>query len=67
MIRIAYLGSLNFTRNGTQNNYETRIRTTDGEAVKKIEEEFNTLFYDNNYPERSIQLWGQRLYHEPIN
>lgn len=65
--RIAYLGSLNFTRSGTQNNYETRIRITDTEAVKKIVEEFDTLFHNNDTPERSIQLWGQRLYPEPIN
>lgn len=32
--RIAYLGSLNFTKSGTQSNYETRIRTTEQAAVK---------------------------------
>ncbi len=63
---IAYLGSLNFTRSGTQNNYETRIRTTDGEAVKKIVEEFNTLFYDNNAPERNIQLWDNVYILNPL-
>lgn len=64
---VAYLGSLNFTKSGTQNNYETRVRTADREAVEKIVEEFDTLFQNNNIPERNIQLWGQNLYQEPIN
>jgi phosphatidylserine/phosphatidylglycerophosphate/cardiolipin synthase-like enzyme len=36
---IAYLGSLNFTGSGVKDNHETRIRTTDPEAVAKIIEE----------------------------
>lgn len=65
--RIAYLGSLNFTKGGTQNNHETRIRTSDNEAVEKIIEEFEDLFYNNELLERNIQFWGQKLYREPIN
>src|SRR5690606_10728568 len=30
---IVYMGSLNFTGSGTKENYETRIRTTDNNAV----------------------------------
>lgn len=39
----AYLGSLNFTESGTKYNYETRVRITDIEAVKKIDEEFDEI------------------------
>lgn len=64
---IVYLGSLNFTGSGTKQNYETRIRTTDTEAVKKIKDEFYGLFYHANIPEINIQNWGKLLYKEPIN
>jgi phosphatidylserine/phosphatidylglycerophosphate/cardiolipin synthase-like enzyme len=64
---IAYLGSLNFTASGTKYNYETRIRTSDFNAVKKIKEEFYQLMYQSQLPEREIQAWGRQLYSEPIN
>lgn len=65
--QIVYMGSLNFTASGIKDNYETRIRTTDIPAVSKIVEEFNTLFYYSNLPERDIQFWGSQLYQEKIN
>lgn len=64
---IAYLGSLNFTSSGTKHNYETRIRTTDRNAIIEIKEELNQLMNHSNLPERNIQLWGKHLYLEPIN
>lgn len=64
---VAYLGSLNFTNHGTKENYETRIRIVDSEAIKKICEEFNDLMYHSYLPERDTQLWGKKLYREPIN
>ena len=73
--KIAYLGSLNFTCSGTKHNYETRIRTEDPNAIKKIKEEIHQLM--NPFPERDkegyimeerdIQIWGKYLYPEPIN
>jgi phosphatidylserine/phosphatidylglycerophosphate/cardiolipin synthase-like enzyme len=64
---IAYLGSLNFTHNGTTSNYETRIRTVDRNAISKMNDEFFELFHHSSLPERDIQKWGRRLYKEPIN
>lgn len=64
---IAYMGSLNFTASGTKENYETRIRTTDPEAMKMIVKEFDDLFFYSGLPERDIQYWGSQLYKEPIN
>lgn len=40
---IAYLGSLNFTVSGTKHNYETRIRTTDQNAIKEINKEITIV------------------------
>lgn len=64
---IAYLGSLNFTRGGTQNNHETRIRLSDAPAVQKVVEEFDYLMREANLPEVCIQEWGRRLYYEAVN
>lgn len=64
---IAYLGSMNFTAKGTKENHETRIRTTDPAAVRKIAEEVERLFESSELAERDIQYWGSQLYTEPIN
>ena len=65
--QIAYLGSLNFTARGTKYNYETRIRTTDPNAIKEIKDELYQLLNNSDLPERDIQYWGKQLYKEPIN
>ncbi|MCM4168408.1 Cardiolipin synthase [Arenibacter antarcticus] len=64
---IAYLGSLNFTNNGTRNNYETRIRMVDRKAVKELVAEFETLFHNEIYLEKELSEWGRELYVEPGN
>jgi len=64
---IAYLGSLNFTKSGTEWNYETRVRTTDPKAIKSIKNEIYDLMENSEIPERDIQMWGRKLYREPIN
>jgi phosphatidylserine/phosphatidylglycerophosphate/cardiolipin synthase-like enzyme len=65
--KIAYLGSLNFTSSGTKFNHETRIRTTEAEVIRKIEEEVDELFTHPKFAVRDIQKWGKQLYSEPIN
>lgn len=62
----AYLGSLNFTESGTKYNYETRIRFTDIEAVRKIEEEFDELYNHPDVAFIGIEEWGKSIYNEPI-
>ena len=64
---IAYLGSLNFTGNGTKNNYETRIRITDRKGVEELVAEFDALFHNENYPEKGLAGWGRELYSEVEN
>lgn len=65
--KIAYLGSLNFTKSGTKHNHETRIRTTDPEVVSEIIKEVDELFDHPRLPVRDIQKWGKQLYRESIN
>ena len=62
----AYLGSLNFTESGTKYNYETRIRVTDIEAVRKIEEEFDALYDHPDLAFFGIEEWGKLIYNEQI-
>ncbi|UZT97318.1 phospholipase D family protein [Chryseobacterium fluminis] len=64
---VAYMGSLNFTGSGVRDNHETRIRTSDPNAVAKITEEVKEIFYHSNLVERDIQFWGSQLYEEPDN
>lgn len=64
---IAYMGSLNFTAKGIKDNHETRIRTTDPNAVAGIVDEVNQIFFNSNLAERDLQFWGSQLYPEPIN
>lgn len=64
---IAYMGSLNFTAKGVKENYETRIRTADPNAVHKIAEEVDRLLSNSELAERDVQYWGSQLYSEPIN
>ena len=63
----AYLGSLNFTESGTKYNYETRIRVTYTEAVRKIEEEFDAIYDHPDLAFFGIEEWGRSIYAEPIN
>ncbi len=65
--KIAYMGSLNFTAKGIKDNHETRIRTTDPNAVAGIVDEVNQIFFNSNLAERDLQFWGSQLYPEPIN
>lgn len=62
---IAYLGSLNFTGNGTKNNYETRVRMSDIKLVKELVAEFDSLFHNEDYMEKEMAEWGRELYEEP--
>lgn len=43
----AFLGSLNFTYDGTKNNHETRIKLTEPAVVAKIKQEIESLYHSN--------------------
>lgn len=59
---IMYWGSLNFTAAGTQDNYETRIKTKDPEAIHKMSLEFSKMMISHNLPERNLSVWGKMIY-----
>lgn len=61
---VAYMGSLNFTNNGTRNNYETRIRISERKAVRELVGEFDALFHNENYLKKEVVEWGRELYGE---
>ncbi|MFC4094865.1 phospholipase D family protein [Euzebyella saccharophila] len=63
----AYLGSLNFTESGTKYNYETRIRVTDTEAVRKIEEEFDALYDHPDLAFFGLEQLGKSIFKESFN
>lgn len=62
--KIAYLGSLNFTRGGTESNHETRIRIMDSATIAKINEEFEYLWGDSAFTELDIAEWGRHNFME---
>ena len=62
--QIAYLGSLNFTRGGTESNHETRIRITDSATIAKISEEFEILWGNSLFAEVDISEWGRHNFME---
>ena len=59
---VMYWGSLNFTAMGTQDNYETRIRTVDTAAISKMLEEFDYLMKSSKLPTRNMNYWGNMIY-----
>ncbi|MEG6566056.1 phospholipase D family protein [Thermoanaerobacterium saccharolyticum] len=62
----AFLGSLNFTRKGLFDNYESCITIKDEKVVKKLSDYFD---YITNISCRQvdISLWGRIIHGEPIN
>ena len=65
--KIACLGSMNFTKNGFVNSYESSIRIEEKGAVKKISSEVDWLFENCELVAMDIDEWGKRLYDEPRN
>ena len=64
---IAFLGSLDFLDNGTNDSYGIQIRITDQNVIKELVDEFDALFKNSDYPELDITEWGRKLYSEPKN
>ncbi len=65
--KIAFLGSVNFTKAGFWKNYETRITIKNKEAIRNIDREFDYLFNNENTQYLDIQNTGSLLYEEPRN
>lgn len=64
---IAYLGSVNFSKGGLELNFESRIRTTDIDAIRGLSELFDEIFYNEDNYYLITEFLGKNLYKEPIN
>ena len=64
--KVAYVGSVNFTYYGMDNNYECAVKIKDKNAVQDLSKEIEKL-YDSNLVSKNIQNWGRSLYPEPKN
>jgi len=63
--KIAYLGSVNFTRNGFESNFETRIRITNTNKVNELLYFVNQLLDTNDYLNCHQLDWlGKKVYRE---
>lgn len=65
--KVAFLGSLNFTRSGLTNNYETSIKVRDRKAVHEISKEYDRLFYTDELQGVDFNLVGKKIYKERKN
>lgn len=65
--KVAYLGSLNFTRSGLTSNYETSIKVRDKKAVYEIEKEYEKLFHTDELQGVDFDLVGRKIYKERVN
>lgn len=65
--KTAYVGSVNFTHSGIQNNYECIVKVKEPNAVRRISGEIDSLFNSKDRYFKSIREWGKELYEEPAN
>jgi phosphatidylserine/phosphatidylglycerophosphate/cardiolipin synthase-like enzyme len=65
--KIAYLGSINFSKGGLDYNFETRIRITDKDTIVGLNAMFDNLFFNDDNYFISTDSWGKQIYNEPIN
>lgn len=63
--KIAYLGSVNFTKNGFESNFETRIRITNTSKINELLYFVNQLLDTNDYLNCHRLDWlGKKVYRE---
>jgi phosphatidylserine/phosphatidylglycerophosphate/cardiolipin synthase-like enzyme len=68
--KVAFLGSLNYTKSGFQYNYESGIRIKNLDMVKEISKEIDKIYYgkvgpkDKRLYEIDIDEWGKSIYPE---
>lgn len=64
--KIAYLGSLNFTNNGFNSNFETRVRITKTDSINELIEFINLIFEDDYTFDYNKTWWlGPQVFSEP--
>lgn len=65
--KIAYMGSLNFTKSGFETNFENRFRFTDKNVIQGINEMYSDLLISSENSSLEIEQLARRIYREPIN
>ncbi len=65
--KFAYVGSLNYTKNGFTTNFETRVRITQSTKINELVEFVHDIF-DDNYNFKAHELWflGKQVYSEEL-
>ncbi|HCN51690.1 MAG TPA: hypothetical protein DIT10_21835 [Chryseobacterium sp.] len=65
--KVAYLGSLNYTKSGFTTNFESRIRITQKEKVNELVSFVHDIFEDNvNLKKHELFYLGRKIYHEEL-
>ncbi|MEN2399457.1 phospholipase D-like domain-containing protein [Flavobacterium sp. MC2016-06] len=63
--KVAYLGSLNFTNDGFNSNFETIIKITQKDKIMELVKFANSIFEDNvNFKSNELWLLGKKAYSE---
>ncbi|UHO39519.1 phospholipase D family protein [Chryseobacterium capnotolerans] len=65
--KVAYLGSLNYTKSGFTSNFESRIRITQREKVNELVHFVHDIFEDNvNLKKHELFYLGRQIYNEEM-
>ena len=65
--RVAYLGSLNYTKSGFTTNFESRIRITQKEKVNELVSFVHDIFEDHvNLKKHELFYLGKKIYNEEL-
>ncbi|AZA77308.1 hypothetical protein EG347_07210 [Chryseobacterium sp. G0186] len=65
--KIAYLGSLNYTKSGFTTNFESRVRITQREKVNELVHFVHDIFEDNvNLKKHELFYLGKKIYSEEM-
>ncbi|WP_185114336.1 phospholipase D-like domain-containing protein [Chryseobacterium artocarpi] len=65
--KVAYLGSLNYTKSGFTTNFESRIRITQREKVNELVSFVHDIFEDNvNVRRHELFYLGKKIYSEEM-
>ena len=65
--KIAFLGSVNFTKKAFRHNYECCVKVNDYNAVSKISQEIENLIGSEGTFYRDINEVGSSIFPEPDN
>lgn len=65
--KVAYIGSINFTKAAFWKNYESRIKFTQSDIINDLVKEFRYVYSNENTSYLNIAAMGSHIYSEPPN